>query len=265
MLECIKRSFTIAFTVRSGSNAVCDLLERNGLGAPNEWFQCSPDLRPDETRLSAFSRLVCNRQVNGTFGSKMAHHHRAATDEWMRESLPHYRRLDDVLPNHKWIQLVRRDKVLQAISLCRAESSGTWAAAGSPDSAGVDLEYDFFEILSRLMMIQSGELAWDLYFQQNQISPLVIVYEDFFRDMDVQLSRLIDYLGGLPDGRTALQVDPSFKVQRDDMTNSLREQFISDFVQIGESSLTKKMGEPWNRWTRFFLEYQWRKSEGTAA
>ena len=31
--------YTIAFTIRSGSNLLCDLLSRNGAGYPTEYFQ----------------------------------------------------------------------------------------------------------------------------------------------------------------------------------------------------------------------------------
>lgn len=262
-MQDIERSFTIAFTVRSGSNAICDLLQRNGLGVPSEWFQSTPELRNGESRLDAFTRLVQSRQAGGIFGAKMAHHHRAALDEWLRGAVAGYRLLDDLLPNHRWVQLIRRDKVLQAVSLCRAESSGVWAVKCAEGKKDAGLTYDFFHLLSRLMMLQGGELAWSLYFEQNHIEPFVIVYEDFFRDVEHQLPQLIDYLGGLPNSRMLLDFGQDFQIQRDTASDALRDRFAADLVRIGESSLIDEIGPPWNRWISFFEEHQWKSPDDT--
>lgn len=258
MFEQVVRSFTIAFTMRSGSNAICDILARNGLGSANEWFQLPITPRDGEPWLDAFIRLVDARQAGGVFGSKMSHNHRAALDADLRQAIPEYRCLDDVLPGHHWIQLVRKDKVLQSISLCRAESSGRWATTELGQTQSGKFEYDFFHVLSRLMMIQAGELAWDIYFQQHGIEPLRIVYEDFFQDPAPQLTRLVDYLGGLPPGRASLETDSTYKMQRDEISDELRERFVSDFSRIGDPGFPKEIGAPWDRWVRFFSEHQWR-------
>ncbi len=187
MLESITRSFTIAFVVRSGSTAICDLLARNGLGVPGEWFQTPIALSGDEPWLEAFQRFVGEHQAEGVFGLKLSYEHRALLDSYLRTAIPGYHRLDDVLPAHRWVKLVRQDKVMQAISLCRAESSGNWIMTESNETPCGEFEYDFFHVHSRLMGILAGELIWELYFQQQAIDPLVIVYEDFFQDLDHQL------------------------------------------------------------------------------
>jgi LPS sulfotransferase NodH len=108
------------------------------------------------------------------------------------------------------------------------------------------------------MMIQSGEFAWEVYFQQYGIEPLHLVYEDFFQDLDQQVTRLIDYLGGLPPGHPSLELEANYKIQRDEASSALREHFISDLNRIGDPSLPKEIGAPWDRWVRFFSERQWR-------
>src|SRR5579884_208874 len=153
----LTRSFTIAFTLRSGSNEICKLLSRNGIGVPGELFQQSKTFEE-------FCAIVQQNQANGIFGSKMSHDHRAALDEQLRRHVAGYRTLDDVLPNHRWVWLKRRDKILQAISWCRAEQSNEWAktTAGAANVA-VDFNYDFFHVLSRVIMISSNEFAWEVY------------------------------------------------------------------------------------------------------
>ena len=92
MFKSITRSYTIAFTMRSGSNAICDLLKRNGLGNPGEWFQNRFSSR-NGTYSESFIDVVDRSEAGGIFGSKMSHDHRAAVDEHLRMSVPGYRRV----------------------------------------------------------------------------------------------------------------------------------------------------------------------------
>ena len=55
MFTNTKRSYTVAFPVRSGSNAICDLLTRDNLGAPSEWFQQPPSAQKGKARIDAFA------------------------------------------------------------------------------------------------------------------------------------------------------------------------------------------------------------------
>lgn len=231
------------------------------MGAPGEWFQKPLNASGDEPWLYTFTSFVSRHQVEGVFGSKMSHDHRAALDACLRAAIREYRLLNDELPCHRWVQLVGRDKVLQAISLCRAESSGQYAVTEPDDKPSRDFEFDFFHVLSRLMTVLAGDYPWELYFQQQGIDPLVIVYEDFFQDLDHQLPRLIDFLGGLPAGRTSLDMGQRFKVQWDETNYALRERFVSDLSRVGEPSLAEEIGEPWDKWARFYSERQWRSPQ----
>lgn len=256
-LTTIQRSFTIAFTMRSGSNEICSMLARNGLGTPSEFFQ-KPLTGGSSLVLDSFSRIVSRYQVRGIFGSKMAQEHRAALDDQLRKAIPGYTRLDDVLPNHKWVWLTRRDKVLQAISWCRAEASNEWASSSLADQRRGKFEYDFVHILSRVMLIYSSELAWETYFRENGIEPLKIVYEDFFRELSEQLPRLINYLGGLPPNKR-LDKSTIFDVQRSEKSFQMRQRFLSDLTRLGSNDLTVQLGAPFERWARFLYKFGWRQ------
>lgn len=253
----ITRSYTLAFTMRSGSNEVCNLLAKNALGNPGEYFQKGMATDSGTSAFDAFLRVVNDNQVGGVFGSKMSHDHRAAVDEMLRAAVPGYRILDDVLPGHRWIWLQRRDRILQAISLCRAEASKRWSSidAGDPHAGG--MAYDFFHILSRVMMIYTNDLAWETYFCRHNIQPFVIYYEDFFRNLHSELPKLIDFLGGLPEGRM-LDNGMTLEVQRDEETYAWRRRFVNDLGRIGEQSFSMELGVPLEKWGRFFFQYGWR-------
>ena len=252
------RTFTIAFTMRSGSNEICSLLAKNGLGTPNEFFQNPLPQHPFGVALDSFARVVEQNQIEGVFGSKMSHDHRAALDEQLRSAIPGYHRIDDLLPRHRWVWLMRRDKILQAISWYRAETTNNWAATQPSNAQQENFAYDFFHILSRVMMIYAGELAWETYFHENGIDPLIIVYEDFFKDLDRQLLSLINYLGGLPRGRVSVDKGTTFEIQRNDRSYAIKRRFISDLGRIGERSMAQELGEPLQRWVRFLFERGWR-------
>lgn len=262
LFPALQRSFTIAFTMRSGSNEICMLLAKNGLGVPGEFFQKAlmgvEAAGSDASFAAAFTRLVNEKQVNGVFGSKMAHDHRAAVDEGLRQMVPGYRTLDDVLPGHRWIWLQRRDKILQAISLCRAELSNRWSLEESTAGSGSHPEYDFIHILSRVMMIFAAELAWETYFAEFGIVPRVVIYEDFFQNRERELSQLIEFLGGLPPGRGFVDIDRTFQIQRDKQSYALRQRFTRDLGRLGETSVATELGQPLERWHRFFFERGWR-------
>jgi LPS sulfotransferase NodH len=123
---------------------------------------------------------------------------------------------------------------LQAISLYRAERSGRWVTTDTDLNHGDEVEYDFFQILSRIVMIQGDELIWDVYFRQHGIDPYVIVYEDFFARLECEFRRLVAFLGGLPSRRVALELGQGFKVQRDTVSYRLKQRFMADLTRIRE-------------------------------
>jgi len=264
VLPRLSRSYTIAFTMRSGSNEICNLLGINELGIPGEFFQNPLSSNPAEF-VASFQQIVKQNQVGGVFGSKMSHDHRAALDEQLRVVVPNYQGFDSLLPSHRWIWLKRDDKVLQAISWCRAEASNQWAVMRKEKVETKTFSYDFLHILSRLMMIYTGEFAWESYFQKHRIVPFVIVYETFFQDLDRQLPALIQYLGGLPPGRPFMDRELTYKIQRNKESHALRERFISDLGRIGEQSIAQSLGEPLVRWNRFMFEYGWRSERASTA
>ena len=257
-LTTVKRSYTIAFTMRSGSNEICNLLGRNGLGSPSEFFQKPIPGEPSFV-LDGFSRIVSRYQVRGIFGSKMAQEHRAGLDAQLRNAIPGYTRLDDVLPNHKWVWLSRRDKIMQAISWCRAETSNRWAARSAGEGKSSDYSYDYLHILSRVMLIHASEQGWEAYFQQNEIEPYRVVYEDFFADVGPQLARLIKYLGGLPPDYTTVDKGATFAVQRSEKSYQIRERFVSDLMRMGSHELTLEVGPSFKNWIHFMFDYGWKR------
>lgn len=259
----VERSYTIAFTARSGSNEICNLLTRNGLGEPGEHFQAlaggGPRSAAEESRVAdRIAAIVRDNARNGIFASKMAHDHRAAVEGVWGRTHPGETRMDRILPRHKWIWLVRRDKIAQAVSLLRAERSGVWARRIGSDGPAEDAAYDFYLILSRVMMLQVADYAWQLYFEANAIDPLRIAYEDFYADPDASLRRLVGYLNEVPADtvRGAVDTAPTLAIQRDDVSLAWQRQFRAHLEGVGDLDPDRAFGPQHARWLSLWRELQ---------
>src|SRR5574337_640545 len=86
----IVNSYTIAFSLRSGSNQLCRMLTRHGLGKPGELFQTIPDFDRPRATIDWYRAVVARHQRSGIFGSKMACDHRARLDGVLGGAMPAY-------------------------------------------------------------------------------------------------------------------------------------------------------------------------------
>ena len=269
LLPSIHRSYTIAFSHRSGSSELCQLLSKNGLGSPGELFQgltASGDSGAgnDANVARQVLSIIASHTSNAIFGSKMAHDHRARIDGVLRRTLQGYKTLDDILPDHRWIWLIRRDKIAQAISLCRAEKTGIWSVPNSHAMSGFQRheEFDYHYILSRVMMLYACDLAWQTYFSDNDISPYTLYYEDFFDNLPDSLHTLVEQIGGLPAACTETMVPdvtPTLGVQRDTVSAEWTARFRTYLASVGDLNSNLEFGIAGRIWEDFFFNLGWRK------
>jgi LPS sulfotransferase NodH len=109
---------------------------------------------------------------NGVFGAKIMWSH--TDDLWARLG---DRTLEDVFGPLRYVQVVRRDKVAQAVSLWTAIQTQAWR---SGDEAVAEPVYSFTAIKHLIDWLQAGEDSWTAWLRH--CSPDVVVYEDFARD-----------------------------------------------------------------------------------
>jgi len=252
----IENSFTIAFVMRSGSNQLCRLLARRGFGRPGELFQTVPNFhnQPTSSVETWLAALIADNEAGGVFGSKMAHDHRARLDEALRLCVPGYNILDDVFPRHKWIWLRRRDKIAQAVSLYIAEETARWSQEAG--SATVACEYCYVGILSALLRVLANDFTWETYFSGHSLTPYKIWYEEFFSNVEEQLSKLTVYMGDARSPMEAVQI-PDLAVQRDGRSERFADRFRRDLNRVGEESFARESSGALVRWNAFFFERSW--------
>jgi len=189
----------VCATQRSGSTLLCELLKATGVaGVPNEFFQhfkdtgladqprqylaglddpivdTLPPLDPGtpETSFNFEAVRRAGTTPNGVFAAKIMWSH--TEDLWRRLD---GRTLEDVFGPLRYVQVIRRDKVAQAVSLWTAIQTQAWRDGdpvhGEPVYSRAAIEY-------LIDWLQAGEDGWTQWLQGRD--PDVVVYEDFARD-----------------------------------------------------------------------------------
>jgi trehalose 2-sulfotransferase len=202
----------VCATQRSGSTLLCELLKATGVaGVPNEYFQrfkasglpdqprqylagvsdpsvldLLPPLNPGTAERSFDFEAVrrAGTTPNGVFAAKIMWSH--TPDLWDRLGP---RTLENVFGPLRYVQLVRRDKVAQAVSLWTAIQTQAWR---SGDAVAAEPVYSFAAIKHLIGWLRAGEDGWTQWLRRR--SPDVVVYEDFARDP----APTIEILAGVP-------------------------------------------------------------------
>ncbi|MGH9162065.1 MAG: Stf0 family sulfotransferase [Vicinamibacteraceae bacterium] len=239
--------YTIAFSIRSGSNLLCDLLARNGAGYPTEYFQ-NPfgvtnkhwydtlDVPPDDFP-TFMTRLVATRAQNGIFGSKVTWFQKNGLLKTLaRVFEPGISTLEDVFPRHQWVFLRRRDRFAQAVSAWLAQQSGRWLSERARETAPPAIEYDFRGIQTFLETILVEEHLWEDYFARAGVQPISLWYEDLVQDragvlLDL-LRQLFPLAGVKPPDPATLMVESSFRKQGNSHSDTMKRLFMQDLYRI---------------------------------
>jgi trehalose 2-sulfotransferase len=228
-------SYFICTLPRSGSWLLSESLEKTGIaGRPREYFE--PKLFPGDISLAdsgALERIVGKGMTkNRVFGAKF---------HWYQFEFTSLRILDhergDVpvplvmawhFPGLRYVWLIRRDKIRQAISYYRASQTGTWwniPGVNSDQPQPHTPEFDFAQIQYLEDLLLSHEAKWQKYFEENDIEPLVLVYEEFADDHVSAVKEVLSHIGVAPPRR--LQIRPRLLRQADDLTEEWVERYTS--------------------------------------
>jgi LPS sulfotransferase NodH len=266
----VARTYSIAFSMRSGSNWLCEMLAQLGLGRPTEYFQYPYEKNVyfqaiEETdEIGQMVSMLGRNSVGGTFASKMTHDHRARLEETLRRNIRDYNGIESAFPNHKWIYLRRRQLVAQAISLYLAEMSGNWSATGTSTSPSgyAEISYDFLAILANVMILATQHVNWECNFSVRRREVLEIFYEDLAATPHIVLDTIFNHL--YPEGsgvnhhsiaathRPISGLVPS-------VYGEMLNRFTKDLLRIGQTDDTEHFGPPYARWLRFFVEKGWQQ------
>lgn len=213
-------SYIICTSPRSGSTLLCKLLSATKVaGEPgshfhkpalSSWLQTyqldNIDFESERDALSAIFKSALKRGTGdtGMFGLRLQ---RGSFDFFMQQIAVLYPkatgdvgRIRAAFGRTFFIHLTRSNKLDQAISLIKASQTGLWHKA--PD--GTELErlkapqqpfYDAEEIARELASLKAMDEAWQDWFDQKELRPLRISYDDLSKAPNGTLEVILAELG----------------------------------------------------------------------
>jgi LPS sulfotransferase NodH len=123
--------------------------------------------------------------------------------------------LGRAFPDLRYVQITRRDKVRQAVSLWTAVQTQAWrrdaAAERGPDVAPV---FSFRAINYLVRLLTAHDASWDAYFLGLGAQPLKVTYEELADAPDPVVRRVLAHLDIAAPADLALDA-PALKVQAD--------------------------------------------------
>ena len=185
--------YVVGSVPRSGSTLLCELLGRTGVaGTPDEFF--SPytvgELKDDWgfATLEEYVRELFARHStpNGVFGAKA---HWAQWEATIGDADPFA-----LFPGLRFVYITRRDHLRQAVSWVRAQQTGKFHAQ-DPSAAERAPEFDRDRIARMLARVEREEGLWESLFEQLQIEPRRVVYEDLVAAQEETVRAVLEHLG----------------------------------------------------------------------
>jgi LPS sulfotransferase NodH len=116
-------------------------------------------------------------------------------------------------PRLEFVQILRRNKLQQAISKARALQTGLWKVQPG-NTAERTPEYDADLIARCLDDVRADEAVWSEFFARGPVTPFVVWYEDLCAGYETVIRAVLDFLKiKLPRGQ---QVTPPRTIRQAD-------------------------------------------------
>jgi LPS sulfotransferase NodH len=215
----------------------CEWLRGDGGKASDQYVSYPTDL--EEQVLVMFRDGV---SPNGVCALKMFPEHFDSTSggRWAER-----------IPGLKFVHLIRRDVLGQAISLSIArqtESYAHWMPEQRPAAYSRD------HIQRCMDWLLAGDARWRLFFASNGIAPLVVIYEDLCVDAQGVVSAIAEHVGVVEAKIGVRSLEP--RVQRDARNREWRERFVAESGDLGVLPRARVVT---------FAEHLWRPQDAPAA
>lgn len=212
----IEKGYMICGSPRSGSTLLCDLLKQTGVaGYPESYFRPESIIEysskwglsnTSEDWDNGYLQTVINyaNKSTGCLGIRMMWSNFPEFLERLKKLHPQYnndqRALRETIFIDRFIHISRHDKIAQAISLVTANQTGLWhrSSDGTERQRTKPPEkpfYSYQQIAEALEMIELEANGWKNWFNDNDISPLVITYEELALDPQSIVDKIMNYLG----------------------------------------------------------------------
>lgn len=227
-------SYAILTTPRSGSTYLCDLLDSTNIaGHPSEHLRLAAQELAKHCNfnyLTLLNNLMEYRVTNNSvFGTKLISHFLFE----LQQTKPNFRRIFKSID--KFILLIRKDKLAQAVSLVVAQKTEIWHLHNNGKNTNYQSKLENIEINSKLLdnveqkydFIHKQEARLKKVLSNNQIEPLIVVYEDILDDAELQINRILDFLAIAKSESHTMQINSGIKR----MPSSISQEIIQQYQQ----------------------------------
>jgi LPS sulfotransferase NodH len=220
----------ILSTPRSGSTLFCDVLRKNGMCLPHEYFQPFEYL----PLLAQRWECLCNNELIPAKFVEQLCRFRTFANGWLGINLhgshiPVFRFFSDYFPDvhFHYIHLFRRDLVAQAVSFCLAEQTGMWSGNFRPRDDQRVPEYDFKAIEAATREIEQQNLLIRAFVAAGNLKCREVVYEDL-----VAGSReLGEYLAALFGTTVAVEFRTDLRKQGSSLNDVWRKMYCRQLLE----------------------------------
>jgi LPS sulfotransferase NodH len=260
--------YFVCATPRSGSTLLCEALGATGVaGHPAEYFEAlrgtnlprqpqeyfahlpedieallptsAQEPSPELARARTYAEYLDwvreqGTTPNGAFAAKLMWGYFGELIARLRE-IPRYQRagtletLEAAFPNARYVQVLRRGKVEQAVSLWTAIQTQTWRAGAGGDRGRPEPVYHRGALEHLVRHLADHERAWSAFFAGVGVEPLVIVYEELVADWEPTLRATLAYVGIEEAERVALP-QPPLQRQADERSRAWIDRYL---VEVG--------------------------------
>ena len=247
-----RRCYVVCTIPRSGSNLLTDgLRDTRRAGMPKQFFlpkeqsRYSAELRLNgATDYAAYVRGIVNTKTthNEVFGFKLMSWYLDDFLTRLRETrafgtptTDDFALLRNAFPRLRFVHIMRRHKLRQALSTARALQTGLWKVQQGKTSER-EPEFDAQLIEQSLKEAERQEKIWYDFFQRNGIRPFRVEYEKLCEDYEGTIRRVLDFLEiSLP--RDARIGPPVTVRQWDDISRMWEQRFLEERPSVYSSAI----------------------------
>ena len=238
-----RRCYVVCTIPRSGSNLLTDgLRATRQAGMPKQFFLPKSEARygaefgldPD-TDYPSYVRGIVNTKTtrNEVFGFKLMSWYLddfigrlKDTDAFGGAGSDVLTLLRNAFPRLRFVHIVRRHKLRQALSTARALQTGLWKVQDGK-SALREPQFDAELIEQSLKEAERQETIWHSFFRRTGVTPFHVEYEELCRDYEATIRAVLDFLQiSLPRGA---QIGAPVTIrQADELSRIWEERFLSE-------------------------------------
>ena len=159
---------------------------------------------------------------NGVFGAKIMWGYLGDFAQLLRgveglAGLPLPELLGRVFSGLRYIQITRKDKVRQAISLWRAVQTQAWRQDAERGGSTAEPQFSFRAINYLVRLLTAHDASWDAFFLGLGHQPLKITYEDLAEDPEPVIRDILTQFG-IPAPANLEISAPRLKIQSDELS-----------------------------------------------